>query len=532
MLPDNENTTWVWTDEVENLRVRSTAALPVGSAVLPRETTLAGAEFAKRVFDDVQEEAQRHIHGAEDLLTRPASRGFQTAVARALTSASVPPHVKACCHWWMWGTECWMGAGLGELQLSEFVSVAEGGFGDYPGAHCLAKPFPAPRAMPAPTAASAPSNSASAHVFGGGGVTRLVRSLAEDTLGCSVWTGWEVRSIRCEGGDGWRPIDAPRSPTPPPSRSRGARWVVTGEALPSFPDTHNEAGRAIVCMPPSNPAREEPPPRHTWTARAVVITVPLGVLKAGRISIHPPLPPSTRSAIARLRMGHYKKIVLRYPRRLWPADADKLWGIVGPTDSEFGELNEAESVAAAAGVIEEEWLRGSAPRALPELVGPAHPVRPRYIENYEAMKGAAWEGVVAVVLCGADVVRAAAMGVTEEEMVQMAHRAVQVVSRAMWAARGEAMVEVVDPAGAMVTQWEKDELIHGAYSFFPRGAEEGDIESLGLPWSCSVGEEAGDAGPALFFAGEATNGEYMGSIHAALHSAERAARQVSEWLGE
>ena len=53
-------------------------------------------------------------------------------------------------------------------------------------------------------------------------------------------------------------------------------------------------------------------------AGAVVCTVPLGVLQAGRPAFDPVLPAAHRRAIARLGMGRLEKVVLRFPRRFWP----------------------------------------------------------------------------------------------------------------------------------------------------------------------------------------------------------------------
>ncbi len=53
-------------------------------------------------------------------------------------------------------------------------------------------------------------------------------------------------------------------------------------------------------------------------ASAVVCTVPLGVLQAGRPLFDPVLPAAHRRAIARLGMGRLEKVVLRFPRRFWP----------------------------------------------------------------------------------------------------------------------------------------------------------------------------------------------------------------------
>lgn len=56
---------------------------------------------------------------------------------------------------------------------------------------------------------------------------------------------------------------------------------------------------------------------------AVIVTVPLGVLKAGDLAFTPPLPSETQSAINRLGMGVLDKVYLRYERVFW--DRDVTW---------------------------------------------------------------------------------------------------------------------------------------------------------------------------------------------------------------
>ena len=57
-------------------------------------------------------------------------------------------------------------------------------------------------------------------------------------------------------------------------------------------------------------------------ANAVIVTVPLGVLKAGSIQFLPPLPEAATTAIARLGMGTLSKTCLRFESAFWPADAE------------------------------------------------------------------------------------------------------------------------------------------------------------------------------------------------------------------
>lgn len=56
------------------------------------------------------------------------------------------------------------------------------------------------------------------------------------------------------------------------------------------------------------------------TADAVVVTLPLGVLKSDMVKFVPPLPPEKRDAITRLGMGTLAKVVLHFDEVFWPRD--------------------------------------------------------------------------------------------------------------------------------------------------------------------------------------------------------------------
>jgi monoamine oxidase/CRP-like cAMP-binding protein len=60
--------------------------------------------------------------------------------------------------------------------------------------------------------------------------------------------------------------------------------------------------------------------RGGFEADKVLVTVPLGVLKAGAVRFEPPLPEDKRSAIARLGFGTLNKIALHYDEPFWPKD--------------------------------------------------------------------------------------------------------------------------------------------------------------------------------------------------------------------
>lgn len=60
----------------------------------------------------------------------------------------------------------------------------------------------------------------------------------------------------------------------------------------------------------------------------VIVTVPLGVLKADVIAFDPPLPDAKRQAIERLGFGLLDKVVLTFDESFWPSDHDMI-GISG-----------------------------------------------------------------------------------------------------------------------------------------------------------------------------------------------------------
>ncbi|KAI3499720.1 hypothetical protein L1887_35529 [Cichorium endivia] len=73
---------------------------------------------------------------------------------------------------------------------------------------------------------------------------------------------------------------------------------------------------------------------RTFVADAVIITVPIGVLKANLIEFEPKLPEWKVSAISDLGMGNENKIALRFDNVFWPNV--ELLGTVAPTSYSCG----------------------------------------------------------------------------------------------------------------------------------------------------------------------------------------------------
>lgn len=75
-------------------------------------------------------------------------------------------------------------------------------------------------------------------------------------------------------------------------------------------------------------------PGGVFRADQAVVTLPLGVLKAGAVTFDPPLPEGHQQAIGRLGMGVLSKLWLRFDRVRWSERAHWL-GALGPRPGEW-----------------------------------------------------------------------------------------------------------------------------------------------------------------------------------------------------
>ncbi|MEU8820000.1 FAD-dependent oxidoreductase [Actinoplanes sp. NPDC048796] len=92
---------------------------------------------------------------------------------------------------------------------------------------------------------------------------------------------------------------------------------------------------------------------------AVIVTVPLPVLKQGRIEFEPPLPPPHRTALERLGAGRVEKVVLRFDHRFWPVHPAGYYRVHGPEAtcvSEWLDATEADGVPTIVGLFAGPWL--------------------------------------------------------------------------------------------------------------------------------------------------------------------------------
>ena len=163
----------------------------------------------------------------------------------------------------------------------------------------------------------------------------------------------------------------------------------------------------------------------TFVADAVIVTVPLGVLKARSVEFLPPLSPAKSTAIARLGMGALSKTCLRFGSEFWPAEAELL--DIVPAASRRGQWVESLNLTSLIG--------------LPALM------------MFNAGKFA---------------------------------RAVETMTRAEVIASASAALERAfpghpAPTGMLGSSWSTDPFSLGSYSFLAVGSSSADREALAAP---------------------------------------------------
>jgi monoamine oxidase len=207
-------------------------------------------------------------------------------------------------------------------------------------------------------------------------------------------------------------------------------------------------------------------------ARAVIVSLPAAVLKGGALGFEPALPAKQR-ALAGIETGHIFKIVLRFRHAFWdkPEFLKERRGN-GATDS--GSLN---FLHAPNSEIPTWWT--SLPVRAPLLTG--------------------WVGGVA-----------AETLLAEEPLIRL-ERSLVALSDVLAVPRRE-LEENLDAWASH--DWRADPFARGAYSYIGVGGT-GAPRALGRPVEGT-----------LFFAGEATNGEQIGTVAGALASGRRAAREL------
>jgi monoamine oxidase len=217
--------------------------------------------------------------------------------------------------------------------------------------------------------------------------------------------------------------------------------------------------------------------RMRLRAQAAVITVPLGVLQArrgpGAIVLRPEAPPRFREALGRLVMGEAARLVLAFHEFPWAHRHPRTGG----------SLDHLSFLHARGGPFTVWWT----PRPL--------------------------EWPMAVAWCGGPPSRVLS-GLTIDEVRAIAERT---LARALGVTRRRVSSRI---AGAWRHDWARDPFARGAYSY-PGVGGSGAAKHLARPLAGT-----------LFFAGEHTDDEAMGTVEGAIGSGRRAAAQVMRALGK
>ena len=203
-----------------------------------------------------------------------------------------------------------------------------------------------------------------------------------------------------------------------------------------------------------------------FSGDAVLITVPLGCLKAEAINFSPQLPQWKHSSIQRLGFGVLNKVILEFPEVFWDDSVDY-----------FGATSEQQDWRGLCFMFWNLKKTVGAPVLIALVVGKAA------IDHQD--------------LSASDHVNHALL-----------------VLRKLF---GE--TSVPDPVASVVTNWGKDPFSYGAYSYVAVGASGEDYDILGRPVeNC------------LFFAGEATCKEHPDTVGGAMMSGLREAVRIIDIL--
>lgn len=161
----------------------------------------------------------------------------------------------------------------------------------------------------------------------------------------------------------------------------------------------------------------------TFEASRVIVTVPLGVLKKGRVSFRPSLPPRKRGAVARLKMGVLNKTCLLFDEVFWDEDIE----FIGRVGAEKGHWAETLNLY-------------------------PHTGQPILMMFNAGTYGARLE---------------------QYSDPQIVEDAVAVLT--------DMYGDVPAPRDARITRWNSDQWTHGAYSFVPAGSSFEQYAVLGEP---------------------------------------------------
>lgn len=257
---------------------------------------------------------------------------------------------------------------------------------------------------------------------------------------------------------------------------RGPEWLVTGgfsqmvNYLARNLKSHIKLGQRVSKIDYRNPNQVivTTSTGKQYIAKTVISTLPAGVLKKGVVRFVPQLPLAKRAALSHINMGVLNKIWLRFPR--------KFWG-----NTEFIE-REANAYLTKKG-----------------FVGKGNYIEFVNIHHYT----------------GKPMLLALISGDFAKQIERKSNQ--QVIGEIMGILRGIYGKRIPNPIASKITRWGQDKYTFGAYSSLGKGAvaDNGDYIAMATP----IGQQ-------IYFAGEATEKDFPGTVHGAYLSGLREARRV------
>ncbi|PYS62239.1 MAG: hypothetical protein DMF76_09250 [Acidobacteria bacterium] len=256
----------------------------------------------------------------------------------------------------------------------------------------------------------------------------------------------------------------------------------------------------------------------SFAASRAIVTLPLGVLQTNRdeppaVRFVPELPPEKRAAINHLAMGNVLRIVLRFRERFW--ESLKLW------DKDANQLKFADAafIHYPDASIPTWWTQ--LPIRAPVLIGWAGGPRADSLIGTEplAVASGSSSSVERTIESSPALQRwdrepssasepARATDAARNELLDQAIASLAVIFNIST----ETVRDQLD--ASYFHDWRHDPFSRGAYSYVPvNGLDAQKILSQPID-------------NRLFFAGEATAVGHIGTVHGAIQSGQRAAREV------
>jgi monoamine oxidase len=224
-----------------------------------------------------------------------------------------------------------------------------------------------------------------------------------------------------------------------------------------------------------------------------VITLPLGVLQTRVVRFTPELPAEKQAAIKNLEMGHVLRIVLTFRERFWEALTN--------LDEEGSPVKFADAAFIHAdGLAFPTWWTQLPVRA-PVLVG--------WVGGPDADRITASRNDASTRMKLADVTLAGDAGTPLGSFVS--EQAIASLAQIFKLSTGYLLDQLV---AVYFHDWQLNQFSRGAYAYVPVGGLD-DQGVLAQP-----------VDGVLFFAGEATTLGHIGTVHGAIMSGQRAAREI------